>query len=64
VWWALLAVGAGIWIAVTAAVLIGLGITVAGLLWGAFMGRQMAAYEAELATYNSATICLVGYHVF
>lgn len=64
VWWALLAVAAGIWVAVTGAVLIGLGIAVAGLLWGAFMGRQMSEYQAALAEYNAATICLVKYHVF
>ena len=64
VWWALLAVAGGIFIAVTTAVLIGLGVAVAGLLWGAFMGRQMAAYQADLAAYDAATICLAGYHLF
>jgi hypothetical protein len=63
-WVALLAVGAGIWIAVTGAVLIGLGVAVAGLLWGAVMARQVAAYQAALEAYNAAVICLAGYHLF
>jgi hypothetical protein len=63
-WVALLAVGAGIWIAVTGAVLIGLGVAVAGLLWGAVMARQQAAYQAALEAYNAAVICLAGYHLF
>ena len=61
---ALLAVVAGIFVAVTGAVLVGLGIAVAGLLWGAFMVRQQREFEAALEEYDSATICLVKYHVF
>lgn len=64
VWWALLAVVAGIIIAVTGGILIGLGIAVAGLVWGAFMTGQQRAYEDDLAKYNASTICLVKYHVF
>lgn len=63
-WVALVAVGAGLWLAVTGAVLLGLGAAVAGLLWGAVMSRQAAAYRGALAEYNGATICLVGYHIF
>jgi hypothetical protein len=63
-WIALLAVCAGIWVLVTGAVLIGLGIAVAGLLWGGFMQRQVAEYRATLAAYNASTICLVKYHIF
>ena len=61
---ALLAVAAGIFVAVTSGVLIGLGIAVAGLLWGAFMVKQQREYEAELAEYDGSTICLAKYHVF
>lgn len=64
IWAALLAVGAGVWVAVTGAVLAGLLVVVGGLLWGAIMVGQQRAYEAALAAYNSATICLAGYHVF
>lgn len=64
VWWALLAVAAGIFIAVTSGVLIGLGIAVAGLVWGAFMVGQQQMYEAALEKYNSATLCLARYHIF
>lgn len=63
-WWALIALGVGIWVMVTGAVLIGLLIAVAGLIWGAFMAGQQRAYETDLATYNASTICLVKYHVF
>ena len=63
-WVALLAIGAGIWLLVTGAVLIGLGVAVAGLVWGAFMAGQQRKFEADLATYNAATICLVKYHIF
>ncbi|WP_406170242.1 hypothetical protein OIE52_39070 [Streptomyces canus] len=63
-WVALLALGAGIWLLVTGAVLIGLLVAVAGLVWGAFMAGQQRKFEADLATYNASTICLVRYHIF
>lgn len=64
VWWALLAVLAGIWIAVSGTVLIGLGVAVAGMLWGAFMAGQQRAYEGRLEEYDRATLCLAKYHLF
>jgi hypothetical protein len=63
-WWALLAVVAGIIIAVGGGILIGLIVAVAGLAWSAFMAGQQRAFEADLATYNASTICLAKYHVF
>ena len=63
-WIALLALGAGIWLLVTGAILIGLLVAVAGLVWGAFMAGQQRKFEADLATYNASTICLVRYHIF
>lgn len=63
-WAALIAVGAGIWVAVTGAVLVGLLIVVGGLLCGALMVGQQRAYEAALAAYDRSVVCLAGYHVF
>lgn len=63
-WMALVAMAAGIWVALSDAVLVGLGIVAAGLVWGVVMQRQVSAYRADLADYNASTICLVGYHVF
>ena len=63
-WVALLALGAGIWLLVAGAVLIGLLVAVAGLVWGAFMAGQQRKFEADLATYNASTICLASYHIF
>ncbi|MCX5598391.1 hypothetical protein OOK29_09600 [Streptomyces phaeochromogenes] len=61
---ALVAVIAGIAIAVSGAVLAGVGIAVAGLVWGAVMQRQVAEYRVELAVYNASVICLAEYYVF
>ncbi|MBR8638642.1 hypothetical protein KEF29_03345 [Streptomyces tuirus] len=63
-WAAMLAIGAGIWLAVTGAVLIGLLVVVGGLVWGAVMAGQQRAYEMALAAYNRSVVCLAGYHVF
>jgi hypothetical protein len=63
-WIALVALGAGIWLLVTGAILIGLLVAVAGLVWGAFMAGQQRKFEADLATYNASTICLASYHIF
>lgn len=64
VWVALAAVGAGIGVAVTGAILVGLLVVVGGLLWGAVMVGQQRAYEMALAAYDRSVICLAGYHVF
>lgn len=64
VWAALLAVAAGIWVAVTGEVLVGLLVVVGGLLWGAVMVGQQRAYEMALAAYDRSVVCLAGYHVF
>ena len=63
-WVALIAVGAGIWVAITGAILIGLLVVVGGLVWGAVMAGQQRAYEMALAAYNQSVVCLAGYHVF
>ncbi|XHM64545.1 hypothetical protein ACE6JH_30745 [Streptomyces nigra] len=64
VWVALAAVGTGIGVAVTGAILVGLLVVVGGLLWGAVMVGQQRAYEMALAAYDRSVICLAGYHVF
>ncbi|MFE0353622.1 hypothetical protein ACFW2I_09020 [Streptomyces nigra] len=64
VWVALVAVAAGIWVAVTGAILVGLLVVVGGLLWGAVMIGQQRAYEMALAAYDRSVICLAGYHIF
>ncbi|WP_284432507.1 hypothetical protein [Streptomyces sp. TUS-ST3] len=45
-------------------ILIGLGVAVAGMLWGAFMAGQQRAYEGRLEEYDRATLCLAKYHLF
>ncbi|MGW5636468.1 hypothetical protein [Streptomyces sp. NPDC003832] len=63
-WVAVVAVGAGIWVAVTGAILVGLLVVAGGLVWGAVMAGQQRAYEMALAAYNRSVVCLAGYHVF
>lgn len=64
VWMALVAVAAGIWVAVSGTVLMGLLVVAGGLVWGAVMVGQQRAYELALAAYNRSVVCLAGYHVF
>lgn len=57
-WVALLATIGGIWAAVSGAVLLGLLVTVGGLLWGVFMYQGVERYRSSLADWSSRTICL------
>jgi hypothetical protein len=57
-WMALLAVGAGIAFVVSGAVLLGLLVAVAGLVSGAAMHAGVQRYQASLADWSVARICL------
>ncbi len=63
-WAALVAVVAGVWLAMSGAVLVGLLVVVGGLVWGAVLVGRRRAYEMALVAYNRSVICLAGYHVF
>lgn len=54
----LVAVLAGIWIAWTGEPLWGLGISVAGLVWGAVMTAAAAAAQARRDEWASTQLCL------
>lgn len=51
-------VAVGLWVAVTAAVLWGLGITVAALVWGVFMTMGAAASQARRDEWAATQLCL------
>ncbi|MER6350608.1 hypothetical protein ABT186_01830 [Streptomyces sp. NPDC001634] len=57
-WVALLAVAGGIALLVSGAVLLGLLVAVGGLAFGAFHHQQVTAYQASLADWSTAQICL------
>ncbi|MFD1277401.1 hypothetical protein [Streptomyces kaempferi] len=57
-WVALLAAVLGIVVVTSGAVLLGLLVTVGGLLWGVFMYRGVQEYQASLEAWSSRTICL------
>lgn len=63
-WAVLLLIAFGIFVAVTDGVLIGLGIVVAGLVWGAVGAGRVSAYQRDLSAYNGSLICLARYHTF
>jgi len=63
-WLGVLAVVAGIYIAVTGSVGYGLLIALAGLLWGAWMAAQVQRYRVALAVYNASVICKAEYRTF
>ncbi|NUP74650.1 MAG: hypothetical protein HOQ07_08395 [Sinomonas sp.] len=63
-WLGVLAVAAGIWIATTGSVGMGLLIALGGLLWGAWMAAQVHQYREALAEYEMSKICLANRHVF
>ncbi|MFD1309005.1 hypothetical protein [Streptomyces kaempferi] len=51
-------VAAGIWIAVTGAVLWGLGVAVAGLVWGVVMLAAVAASQSAHGEWAASQLCL------
>lgn len=63
-WLGVLAVLAGVYIAATGSVGMGLLIALAGLLWGAWMAAQVQRYRVALEVYNGSLICLARYHLF